>query len=281
MVAPTGSVEDLLNRYIAQAGMQESTLRSVKFMVKTMLPHFQCRVDEIDKNKARQFFDAEVERGVKPSSIRRKFAVLAAACAWAYERDEIKINPVAGLKKPKGGSERIAPPTMQEMRAILAVASESVKRAILIGLHMGVRMGPCELMAMKWRDYDSERGVFRVWSSKKNENKPYRDIPVSPKLKPLLDQWMLDGHEYVIHNQGKPVKQLQSWYEAKKKAGITRKLRLYDFRHAFATYSLANGADVLAVADIMGHSTPTMTLKVYGHVVEANRRAAIDAVPGI
>lgn len=279
--APTGSVADLLDRYVAQAGMEDSSVSSMKSFLITLKEAFPVQVSEVNKAIVRQFFDAQTEKGNKPTTIQRKFAVLRAAFNWAYERDEIQANPLAGIKTPKGRSERIAPPTIQEMRAIISVAPEGVKRAILVGLHMGVRMGPCELMKMKWSDYDEERGTFRVWSAKKNTEKPFRDVPVSPKLNPLFEQWRADGSEYVIHHRGKPIKQLTSWVEAKKKAGITRKLRLYDFRHAFATYSLANGADILAVADIMGHANPKMVLTTYGHVLEKNRRSAVDSIPGI
>jgi hypothetical protein len=39
---------------------------------------------------------------------------------------------------------------------------------------------------------------------------------------------------------------------------------------------LADNADVRTVAGIAGHSTPMMTLSVYGHLVESAARGATD-----
>ena len=66
------------------------------------------------------------------------------------------------------------------------------------------------------------------------------------------------------------------WQAAKRRAGITRRLRLYDLRHAAATKMLARGADLKTVARILGHKSPVTTMTVYQHVSDEQTRAAID-----
>ena len=61
------------------------------------------------------------------------------------------------------------------------------------------------------------------------------------------------------------------------KAGITRRLRPYDLRHAFATFALDAGADIKAVAEMMNHSNPSMILRHYQHTKEATKRSIIDS----
>lgn len=63
-----------------------------------------------------------------------------------------------------------------------------------------------------------------------------------------------------------PVRSIAAWKVVKCRVGITRKLRPYDLRHAFATYTLAGGADIGAVAALMGHKSPSMILRVYQYV---------------
>jgi integrase len=69
------------------------------------------------------------------------------------------------------------------------------------------------------------------------------------------------------------------WHDALKKAGITRRLRPYDLRHAFATYALEQTENIKVVADIMGHSNPNMIFLHYQHTREATRRAVVEALP--
>jgi integrase len=44
--------------------------------------------------------------------------------------------------------------------------------------------------------------------------------------------------------------------------------RTYDFRHSHASLLIDQGANVLAVAERMGHADPAITLRVYGHLFE-------------
>ena len=67
--------------------------------------------------------------------------------------------------------------------------------------------------------------------------------------------------------------------EFMRRAGIKRRIRPYDLRHAFATYALAHGADIGAVSRIMGHTDASMILRVYQHVQETQKRQAVEAAP--
>jgi hypothetical protein len=61
------------------------------------------------------------------------------------------------------------------------------------------------------------------------------------------------------------------------KAGIGT-TSLHSTRHTAATHLTAGGIDVTTTAAILGHSTPTVTLSIYSHVVEGNESAAMDVL---
>lgn len=86
---------------------------------------------------------------------------------------------------------------------------------------------------------------------------------------------------FIISHKGKPpVKAIKTaWATAKKKAGIERRIRPYDLRHAFATYALDAGADLKAVAEIMGHADVDTVLEHYQHTKETLRRKAVESIP--
>ena len=46
-----------------------------------------------------------------------------------------------------------------------------------------------------------------------------------------------------------------------------RRIRLHDTRHTAASLMLASGENVKVVAELLGHSSPTITQTIYQHVM--------------
>ena len=180
--------------------------------------------------------------------------------------------------------EHFIPPTQHEITLIFAHASEHVRRVIVLGSQMGIRVGPSELFDLKWVDVDIENSVIHLRAAKKNRAEPIRDIPIRKALIKELQSWRdmdrAQGAEYVIHFMGKPIKSIQrGWKAALRRAGIARNIRPYDLRHAFATEAIAAGADIGTVAKLMGHTSLTMILKHYQHVLNSQKVATMEAIP--
>lgn len=55
-----------------------------------------------------------------------------------------------------------------------------------------------------------------------------------------------------------------------------RRVRVHDLRHACASLLLAQGVDARTIMETLGHSTITMTLDTYAHVMQTTLQAAAD-----
>ncbi len=55
---------------------------------------------------------------------------------------------------------------------------------------------------------------------------------------------------------------------AAKRAGLSKKLRLHDLRHTFASHYMMNGGDIFKLSRILGHSSVIVTEKVYAHLAK-------------
>jgi integrase len=77
-----------------------------------------------------------------------------------------------------------------------------------------------------------------------------------------------------IGRRYKPMQASDAYRTIATKAGVPT--GLHTLRHSAVTLLLTSGTDVRTVAGIAGHSTPTMTLSVYGHLVETAARAGTD-----
>jgi integrase len=52
--------------------------------------------------------------------------------------------------------------------------------------------------------------------------------------------------------------------------------RLHDVRHGFASISLKQGTSVKEVSELLGHSSPLITLSTYAHTTEGVARDAVN-----
>ncbi len=187
-------------------------------------------------------------------------------------------------KLPHIEYEHFIPPTQQELALVFVHAPEHVRRVVILGSQMGMRVGPSELFGLMWSDVDLENKVIHLRAAQKNKAEPVRDIPIRQSLVEELKAWQeVDRAKRVasvIHYGGKPVKCIHgAWHRTLLRAGIQRRIRPYDLRHAFVTEAIAAGVDIGTVGKLVGHANLTMILKHYQHVLSSQKRAAVEAIP--
>lgn len=66
-----------------------------------------------------------------------------------------------------------------------------------------------------------------------------------------------------------------------RKAGLPTTLRFHDLRHSAASLLIAQGVHPRAIMELLGHSSITVTMNVYGHVLPAMMRDAADKMDAI
>ncbi|MEM6733621.1 MAG: tyrosine-type recombinase/integrase [Myxococcota bacterium] len=155
-----------------------------------------------------------------------------------------------------------------EMRRLLWAAT-SVRDKTLIALlyASGLRVG--EVVKLRWREIDFDRGTVRVVDGKGQKD---RYAPLSTSVQPLLHRWRRYSREndYVFESRG-PGRYLsrrtaQRIVEsAALVASIEKPVSCHTLRHTFATHSLENGANLAAVQDMLGHAR-VETTRIYTHV---------------
>lgn len=221
---------------------------------------------------------------LKPVTVRGRLSVLRTVLRWCAAQGY--REPLEFPALPPAHYERFIPPTPEELNAIMAHAAPHIVRVVVLGAQCGVRVGPSEMFGLTWDDVDLNRGVLRVHGAKKNLDAPWREVPIRESLIPVFRTWQDEdgskGIPWLIHYRGKPVTSIKlAWPNALKCAGITRRIRPYDLRHAFATELIAGGVDIGTVAKLMGHSGSAMLLSHYQYVMDKQKRAAVEALPSL
>ncbi len=281
------TVTELLETYFRLSLSNALTIKQTRYHAGHLLAVFGHRqAGRLDRQDILRFSEAQHLRGIAQSTINRRVSILRAALNWGVRNGILPENPLHDLRLPHARARRIAPPTPQEAQAILWAAAPHIQRVVILGLYAGPRIGPSELFRLEWRDVDLSYAMIRMPTAQKNRLEEGRDIPIRAAIIPLLRAWherdMAVGIQYVISWGGRPVRSIcRAWHTALTHAGISRRLRPYDLRHAFATYALAGSADIGSVARLMGHTDASMILKTYQHVQDTQKRAAVEAAPDI
>lgn len=219
----------------------------------------------------------------KRTTIHREVSDIKSVLSWAVKRRYIAFHPAAGFEMPKRDDAIMLPPSAAEVERLVAVAPEHLRRGILLSYYLGLRPGASELFGLTWEDVDLTGGTVLVRSAAKGGPR-LRMVPVHPGLANLLSSWHAadNGKGHLISYRGRAVGSLKrSFITAKAKAGITRRLPLYALRHAFASILLASGSDLKSVSEILGHSRPDTTTRIYQHTDRAMHEAAIGRLPAI
>lgn len=280
------TIESAYYLYLKEKSFKKKWLRAHICTMKRVLRVFPgIPLHELSAGDLKTLKEHLMRSGLKGTTIKKTFSVLRAVLQWSVDEKMMEVVPPFPTL-PKADYEKFVPPTQEELAAMLPNAPEHVRRVILLGAQCGMRVGPSELFRLQWKHVDIQNQVIHVPSAEKNVHEQWRDVPIRNDLLPLMLRWLKDDSEksveWVIHFAGRPVESIKrAWEATLRRAGITRKIRPYDLRHAFATEALAAGVDIGTVAKLMGHRSPTMILEHYQYVMNRQKRAAVESLPSI
>jgi integrase len=221
---------------------------------------------------------------VKRTTIRVEVTAIVAILRWAVRRKMLAVNPLEGYEKPSRDDQVIDPPSPEEVTRIWEQAAPHLKRIIAMQWFLGLRAGQ-EVLSLKWDAVDFAAGSIIIESAKKHGLRSRR-LALHPVLLAWMREWWTVDHaaglRHIVTFRGQRIRNpYNAWREAKRKAGITRRIRLYDLRHAFATGLIMDGEDPRTVSKLMGHTDVSTTLRVYTHVTRAAQVRAIDRIKPI
>lgn len=281
------SVAEICFLYETRADMAESTRRNLRYHLKPVAERVgRLSALDLTHDDLKALERDLAASGTRQNTIQRKISILRSAFAWAVAEKILTRNPCEGHKTPRGDDRIVHPPTVRETELILEAAPEHVMRAVLIAYGSGARVGPSELLRLRWEDFEHETGRLRIWSALKNPKIPYRWVKIKDDYLPLFESWrsrdLAQGLPWIIHYRGKPIATFKgAWKRTLARAKITRRIRPYDLRHAFVTELLRAGVDAKTAASLAGHADPTMILTRYRHVTTEDQERAVTRLPSV
>jgi integrase len=249
------------------------------------------KLSSMDRVALQDFIDAMLADGLSPALIEATCSPLRAIFARAVERNQLALNPTTDLRLPANHKRRERVATRAEAEALIGALRSPADRAMWATLiYAGLRRG--EAMALRAEDVDLTGGAITVSGSwdlyagrGPTKNGKSRRVPIVGKLRPYLAEHLLAlpwGGEGLAFGTSatKPFSPTVIAFRARRDwEGLTR-ITPHEARHSYASLMIAAGVNMKVLSEYMGHSSISITLDRYGHLLpeaQAESVAAMDS----
>jgi integrase len=241
--------------------------------------------------------------GLSARTVTHMHRVLREALQQALRWQMLARNPADAVKPPKVERKQMSVlDTDATAKLIEAARGTDLAVPILLGVLCGLRRG--EIVALRWRNIDLDRGQLSVTASTEQtdagcrEKEPKSGRGRTVALAPLvveelrgyrvrqaegllaLGVRLTDQHHIVARVDGQalqPRSLTHAFVRFVRQHGL--QIRLHDLRHTHATHMLASGVHPKIAQERLGHSSVGITLDLYSHVlpgIQAQAMAKVD-----
>ncbi|WP_234985401.1 ribosome hibernation-promoting factor, HPF/YfiA family [Porphyromonas crevioricanis] len=243
----------------------------------------------LDRDRVRKWLSQEMGRGLAPRSVRRKLSSLKSFYLYLQKNGRIENNPVRYLRGPKVEKPLPAFIPDQEMDELLGMPYddtdfEQMRDHLLLEMlyQTGIRRSECA--ALKDTDVDIQSRKIKVLGKRNKE----RIIPFGIGLAELIGKWRVLRDEKIVRPDSFFVSLSGSPLEVKDVYHIVHRVLIHFphlarrgphvLRHSFATAMLNEGADLLAVKELLGHQSLSTTVG-YTHSTFGQLKQMYNAHP--
>lgn len=214
------------------------------------------------------------ETGIEKRSISRKLASVRGMLKFAFQNKIIGSNPAAYIINPKSSKKLPEVTTTESILKIYQIADEADENPelvkIIFELLYGCALRVSELCDLNFGDLDINSRTIRVMG----KGSKLRIIPVGEKSTKIIKQYLnkinhQKNNDPLILTKGgnrlypRLVYRIINKYLSK--VTDIKKKSPHVLRHSAATHMLDNGADLIAVKEILGHENLSTT-QIYTHV---------------
>ncbi len=275
-------LEQQIDRFLEELKREnasEHTVRNYGADLRQFLEYFTPPGGEppapgsIDALAIREWLGDLYRRRLAAVTIRRKMAAVRSFLQFLVRNGVIEVNRAKLVSTPKTPKLLPRVPSAEQTNRILdQLPASEIKtkyperdRAILEMLY-GCGLRVSELAGLNMEDLD----VAGRWIRVRGKGKKEREVPIPQKAVEALEKWLAKrrpapGETAVFLNQhGKRLSDRSIRAIVKRYAvllGGDPSIHPHTLRHAFATHLLAEGADLRAIQELLGHARLSTTQK--------------------
>lgn len=249
----------------------------------------ELQPSEQDLDLVRRWLNGMMTKGDKASSVARRLASVKGFYKYLLKMGRISRNPIANLRPPRGEKPLPVYVPTNYINEILDEELEpydwvALRNKLIVAVLYECGLRRSELAGLQDDDVDIEGRKLKVLGKGNKE----RIVPFGVGLAEELSKWRQTRDElfgesetFFLSLRGKPmtgegVYAIVHKY-LKAVPGLARR-GAHALRHSFATDMLNNGADLIAIKELMGHSNVSTTV-TYTHTSFKQLQKVYNAHP--
>jgi integrase/recombinase XerC len=229
--------------------------------------------EEITALELREWLASLYELGLNVISIRRKLAAVRSLFKFLLREGSIRSNVARLVRTPKAPQRVPVVPTAEQTNALVdGVAEDRFERPhperdlLLFELLYGCGMRISELSGVNLEDLDTSGRWIRIRGKGRKE----RQVPYASKAAAALEKYLAvraakpGEHALLLNHVGERLSDRGARGIVKFYARMISgdaSLHPHSLRHAYATHLLADGADLRAIQELLGHARLATTQK--------------------
>ncbi len=312
VIGSNQTVEQYLNRWLegtVKTSVRASTYDCYVLCVKRALPHLRTlRLGTIKPVHIQDCYGALLKKGLSRRTVELVHSVLHRAFRQAVQGDMMGRNPTDAVSVPRPKRQEMQTLNADQVKHLLATSTNDRLTALWMLLaSTGLRIG--EATGLCWNDIDLDSGRIVIQRALQRQNgvglvfvepkteRSRRTVHLSAGAVSALREHrkrqaverlqagpLWDGQGLVFCTlTGKPIGPSdvdKAFHRALDQAGLP-KIRVHDLRHTAATLLLSQGVHPKVVQEMLGHSTITLTLDTYSHVIPMLHQQAAELMDDI
>jgi len=264
---------------------------------KHLLPYFgDKRLCDIGTADVQAFVMEKAQAGLAWNTVKNLRNLVSRILRTAVEWNYLTSNPVRGVRLP---AKQLPRPrrmiTVEQLRTLLLELPEPARTMALLCAFTGVRAG--ELLALRWRHVDFERGVLQVRESvhrgkfgPPKTRSSVRELPLGNVVLAALlahrkragqfspDDLLFPSRKETALCRNNLLRRVV--YPACERANIP-KVSWHSLRHLHATLLSEAGESLKVAQTQLGHADLQTTLGVYTHVLPESQRRAVGRIESL
>ncbi len=306
------TVAQLLERWLASAcaGLRPKTIEAYTYSAQHVSRRIGGRRAQALEPRDVDALKSALRRETSDRVAHNSLKVLRQALGWATRIELVQRNVALLVDLPSYQPEEGIALSHQQARAFLAVADDATYSPLwLLYLSTGVRRG--EGLGLMWRDVDPKKGrlsirnqVVLAKAQGQGQTRPVlaevktrsarRTIDLDARLTLALEEhierqlkirdsvryWQDNDLVFCTRNGRilSPDNVRKVFYQLRSLSGMPEGFTTHDLRHSHASFLLQAGVPVVEVSRRLGHSNPSVTMKIYAHLIPGVERSAPAAI---
>ena len=294
--------KDFLDQFLemlsAEKGRAENSLKAYRRDLEDFCSVTGCSFSDADVESIRRYLAYLHDQGFKTTTVARRLSAIRQFFLFLFREGLRADNPAKNIESPRSTPKLPKILSDSDVSALLDSAEDAAKDGDIKTLRMhalletlyatGLRIS--ELVSLPRRAVGPDTSMILVRGKGGRE----RMVPLGGKARRALLAFMAAVQEKQSkQNKGKVTDSLYLFPSSSAEGHLTRRrvgqllkqlaahagvspsaVSPHKLRHAFATHLLANGADLRAVQQMLGHADISTT-QIYTHVLDERLKSLV------